>query len=832
MNKRLFFSLLATSILTACGGSSDNAPTETPDKPQANIAPIAVTDEAIVQNNEVLTLNVLSNDTDSDGDSLSLSQVITQPTHGTVAIEDNQLVYTPEENYAGTDSLTYQISDGALTSETSVHFTINHTMILSGKVTDSPIANANVIVEIAGEIFEATADSEGNYQLPIIINNMEAMLEIRATGNEDNEQANVELVVIAGGVEQLLAQVDDERTLPNEGNMTNVTHMSTATYLLTKDRNNGLDITSAEAFKQLKSEVSSEELMQTAAFIKLLIDNDTFDIPEGETVISALESMTGVAEGTEVSTADAIQGYLEANDLVDENGEPTEAFSTALAEAITNTLADPDVVDQFTAEMLSGKKMIERGGSKVGWHESAADGWAFNSDNTATKYITANSGYAQEFSQANWSINEGKLKLIFSEQPDLPWAPWFSYPFDDVVNYGFDVAVKHSLMAAVDAGILEENFESEMTQGIAQQTLSLLSKTDNSYQVHSVGDNVTTLIMPEGIASIYWQGDNPKITKQQNNSFTYAYSNQSLFANQSMEDIKGDWILSLDYSLKSYTNDLLEISFMGDKVTLTTTTASALKSGLSFASSLDSEGRLILTSGTTVYKINPIKKSGKNYLAITEKWVAGEFKYIIANTIAKFDDSFTTFSDNLVTEFPEVYLAHINSHLADAWNGDKLKLDWVWGYNFSADGSMNRGVSGQANGEDNWDGIIEDHFNLGDDRWTWDKTNNLVNFRFESSTQKRHRTWEVVSVDEQGRAVVFEHSTMGYDDNYDGEISADEIGQFIHPRINLIMKDDLSRWEDAWQNTIDAGLTNSALGQTSAKPQKTRNIKSKKVTLH
>lgn len=800
MNKTFFFSLLATSMLTACGGSSSDKP-ESPVL-EVNKAPVAVADEGLVQNNEALTLNVLANDTDSDNDSLSIGEITVQPENGTVEISNNTLVYTPEVNFAGVDTLSYRVSDGELTSDASVALTINHTMTLSGKITDSPIANALVKVEIGGEVFEVTAGAEGNYQLPIIINDMDAVLLIRATGSVDNEQDDVELVVISGGVKQLLKQVDTERTLSK---FTNATHVSTATYLLVKDRNEGEGVNSAEQLEQLSSEISAEELLETASFIKLLIDNDAFAIPEGKTVITTLESITGGEEGVEVSTAEAIQGYLEDNSLVDENGEPIAEYNDAIAAAKQETLADPDVMAQFTAAMFSGKKLIELSGAKSGWHEERGVGWVFNTDKSAEKYVAIGQSVVIKDSAPNWSIKEGKLELTYVIENHKPNYPIFSYPFYQLIDdYGFDESVRQAFVTAVDNGAFYDGTQIQIKSGYTQQKITLLAQTESVYQVNVSGEYMHTLIMPEQLS---WQEANPTATVQKDFNANFAHGYESLFADKTIEDIAGDWIFSIDYELKGAFNDFqLESAFMGDKITLTNSAASGMKSGLTFASSLDDEGRIILSLDDTTYKIKPIIKAGKSYLAVTEKWVAGALQYIIANSIAKFDDSHASFTDNLVTEFPEVYLAYINGSKAENWQGDKLKLDAVWGYKFNADGTLNRGVNGTygiADAYSEYDKV--DHFYLGDDRWTWDKADNIVNIRL-ASFYKRHRTWEVVSVDEQGRAVVFESSTFGWDVNNDGEVTDAEIGQYIMPRINIQRKDDLSRWADAWQNTVNAGL--------------------------
>jgi hypothetical protein len=74
-----------------------------------NLAPQAVGDS--YSTNSTLTLDVVANDTDSDGDSLTITEV-SDPGHGTAIISGNKVIYTPDEGYVGGDSFTYTISDG------------------------------------------------------------------------------------------------------------------------------------------------------------------------------------------------------------------------------------------------------------------------------------------------------------------------------------------------------------------------------------------------------------------------------------------------------------------------------------------------------------------------------------------------------------------------------------------------------------------------------------------------------------------------------------------------------------------------------------------------
>ena len=67
---------------------------------------------SIKEDTPISVIDVLTNDTDEDGDSLSVTAV-TQGKKGSVAINtDNTISYTPSENFYGSDSFTYTICDG------------------------------------------------------------------------------------------------------------------------------------------------------------------------------------------------------------------------------------------------------------------------------------------------------------------------------------------------------------------------------------------------------------------------------------------------------------------------------------------------------------------------------------------------------------------------------------------------------------------------------------------------------------------------------------------------------------------------------------------------
>ncbi|HEY0481863.1 MAG TPA: Ig-like domain-containing protein [Kofleriaceae bacterium] len=77
-----------------------------------NDAPVAASDAASLDEDTSVTVDVVANDRDVDGDALAIG-AITQPAHGTAAIAGlHQVSYTPAANYHGPDSVSYTIDDG------------------------------------------------------------------------------------------------------------------------------------------------------------------------------------------------------------------------------------------------------------------------------------------------------------------------------------------------------------------------------------------------------------------------------------------------------------------------------------------------------------------------------------------------------------------------------------------------------------------------------------------------------------------------------------------------------------------------------------------------
>jgi len=99
----------------------------------SNGPPVAGDDAVTTDEDTPASIAVLANDSDPDGDTLTIDS-ITQPAHGTATINGVAIDYVPAQDYSGTDSYTYTVSDGNGGSATA---TVN---IEVTPVNDPPVA--------------------------------------------------------------------------------------------------------------------------------------------------------------------------------------------------------------------------------------------------------------------------------------------------------------------------------------------------------------------------------------------------------------------------------------------------------------------------------------------------------------------------------------------------------------------------------------------------------------------------------------------------------------------------------------------------------------------
>ncbi len=123
-------------------GQVDGAPTTTTVN-ATNEPPVATDDTAGTAQDAPVDIAVLGNDSDADGDALSIA-LITVPAHGTAAHSGNAIHYSPAAGFTGTDSFGYSATDGASYSSATV------TVTVAPLANEMPVANAGPDQSVPG----------------------------------------------------------------------------------------------------------------------------------------------------------------------------------------------------------------------------------------------------------------------------------------------------------------------------------------------------------------------------------------------------------------------------------------------------------------------------------------------------------------------------------------------------------------------------------------------------------------------------------------------------------------------------------------------------------
>ncbi|WP_051116670.1 Ig-like domain-containing protein [Sphingomonas sp. PAMC 26617] len=127
----------------------------------SNPAPITQNDAVTIDEDTTVTVNVLANDSDPDGDPLTV--VSAMATVGSAVLSGNQIQYTPPANFNGTATITYRVSDGQGGTATAT-LTVTVTPVNDAPVA-TPIAprsvtdGAAIAVPVAGNFSDVEGDA-------------------------------------------------------------------------------------------------------------------------------------------------------------------------------------------------------------------------------------------------------------------------------------------------------------------------------------------------------------------------------------------------------------------------------------------------------------------------------------------------------------------------------------------------------------------------------------------------------------------------------------------------------------------------------------------------
>lgn len=123
-----------------------------------NQDPGAVDDNVTVpRNSQEFVIDVLANDTDGDGDTLTITS-ITQPTNGSAQTDGGRVTYTPVEDFTGTDTFEYTVEDGNGGQATA---TVNVSIVNSPPTAGADEATAFRGQSVTISVLDNDADADG-----------------------------------------------------------------------------------------------------------------------------------------------------------------------------------------------------------------------------------------------------------------------------------------------------------------------------------------------------------------------------------------------------------------------------------------------------------------------------------------------------------------------------------------------------------------------------------------------------------------------------------------------------------------------------------------------
>jgi len=757
---RLLLLFGIAAITTGCGSDSPSGGNGggTP-PPAANTAPEASDDTLTVQTNADNALDVLDNDSDADDDALEITE-FTEPEFGTLTLTDGVLTYTSNPNYTGSDSFSYTISDGEDTATADVALTVQATMSVRGRVVDAPIAGASVSITIGDQTYTATADADGYYTVDVTFTDGSSLLTINAQGAEENDQAYVDLLSMLPSLDALFAAAGEDGVLErSEASGTNVTNVTTASYILSTEANNGAPPANAEELLAAQGAVNPTTLLELAAVIKLIIDDPDYDLPEGS------ESITDFASNEEAYNT--FVDEVEAND------------PGALDEMVDQILADEDLVESNTE---IPRFYIRTAPTKPGYIAQGSAGFVFNDDGTGE---ALSASFTEEGTNTTytWTIdNAGFIDMDFA-------SPLISVSYPSI----YDATDDATIIGAYEA--LNQS-QAEATYSRDGLRFKVISKGQFN-DVVQINETFTVTYTPIEYDGVTYQI--PSETLDVDTPASFINGDQIVFTDLEPADVIGtiampliaDFDASADYRI-----------FAFDYVTINAdNTFSAEISGETGTWDISDDSSLNLYYGDAQSNVELVEYSNGVWGAI----VGGETEAgsVVADYtwVAKMEEGAAFDDEALITAADEVWFAAINAWALSSWDAatDQPRVDSFYGWQYQDDSV---GYFMQIGCEEfqefgycsytTTDTETETTNFVYSDQIQWDVDDNEVlrNYRkeicdsFELFYDCRGRNWYPLVTDfENDILVVLEHSEF----NYSGDPEAPR-NLWFPPRLNYLQK--------------------------------------------
>ncbi|WJG09950.1 Ig-like domain-containing protein [Aliiglaciecola sp. LCG003] len=728
-----------------------------------NRAPSAQPDSVTISNDQVTTIEVLLNDTDLDGDSLTISEVSIAPSNGTAEISQNSIIYTPQTGYIGTDTFTYVISDGEYTDTAQVSITMEQSLTIEGQVIDAPIAGALVNLSVGTQSFNTTADNQGFYSLNVTVEDLNAMMVISAQGIEANGQQYVTLKSYLGTGAFLVQNSDAQRIVTSSDvPRLNITHVSTAESFLLRDK--GLSLTNNAELQAAKAELNFEEVLEIAAFIKLLVDHPDYTLEDGQTIESLL---TQDDESVQALVNDYLISLGFSNNAFNYSNKYEADLATAKEQSIallTGPLA-------LVPEMFAGGQVVESKITQPGYSAQFPK---------LIDYVSASAGTVNQHRfdtlTMDWSVVSGSLAHQFPQLVEN------SYAITQNSLYGFEPSV-----GAYIYQLYQQNPDKFPTGYIDyvcanKDVYKPISVSENYFQAQKRTESTCTLALPEGLS---WQGDTPYQTESETSFVEMTVASQQQVSLTDAENLHGTWALPVRYAPdydSTYGNVGVDIfTFSPDGTAMGKYTQSTYNWSIS-------SGTLQLSNDSETLLYTPYKRKSVTLETVVSVSKDGKLVERFAGSMAKFESDSASLVEQLQLEYP-LMLNYTNANrYAAGWKGHRpLHFSGLY---LAAD------YTGFADVTSSGDSLSP---------LTWSSINNQIDLvipvYYDPDTIALKQLTVINQISDDAVFVV-EYWQQWRDYNVDGVITDDELLIYRHPTITRLKIMDVSELSSDWQDSI------------------------------
>lgn len=366
-----------------------------------NAAPEAADDTAVTDEDTAISINVLANDSDADGDALTV--IAANAANGDIVIEaDGALTYTPDADFNGVDTVTYTIDDGN-GGQNSADVAVTVNAVNDGPVSADDNASTDEDISVSINVLGNDTDADGDTLTVIAASaaNGQVVIEtdgaLTYTGNANFNGADTITYTIDDGnggqdsatVAVTVNAVNDGPVAANDSATTDEDISITVNVLANDSDDDGdaLTITAASAANGQVTVNPDGTLTYTG----------DANFNGADTISYTIEDGNGGADSADVAvTVNAINDGPVA---ADDNATTDEDIAVTIDVLANDSDADGDALTVIAASATNGAVVINENGSLT--YTGDAD---FNGADTIT-YTIRDAAGAESTAEVAVTVN-------------------------------------------------------------------------------------------------------------------------------------------------------------------------------------------------------------------------------------------------------------------------------------------------------------------------------------------------------------------------------------------------------------------------------------------